>query len=144
MPVAERQPTTSFQTGISSTVGRTYAPPLTTRPTTTPPTEARPTTKIKSKTAPRVEMHKLVLMSLVAALAVACGLVYFAGHAQVAQEGYRRVKLQHLLTQEQEQAKQWKQRLDLTHNSGEIQKKALAINMVRPNEKQTLAVGSGE
>lgn len=82
----------------------------------------------------------LLLMLLVACMAVGAGLAYLSGYARLTQEGYRRVKLQAQLRQAQELARQWQKTKSLVNTPREIEQRALAAGMIRPDERETVTI----
>lgn len=110
-----------------------------TAPTPTPAQKTQPTPVAR----PRQQTFQniaLLLMLLAASMAVGAGLAYLSGYARLTAEGYRHVKLQAQLRQAQELARQWQKTKSLVNTPREIETRALAAGMVRPDDKETVTI----
>ncbi len=116
--------------GLSATRSQPVTPPVVAPPRAVPV----PAPRARSQT------RLLLVMTLAAFVTVVTGLIYLSGHARITQEGYRRARLKAQLRQAQELSQQWRQRQAVVNTPASIEARALALGMIRADDKQTVTL----
>src|SRR5579871_1861604 len=105
-----------------------------------PSPQERRVPRAPSRSRSQDQIEKMLVMFFVSILGVAFGLIYLWANAQVAQEGLRRVALQHALLNERNKAQVWKQKQAQLFTPEFIDHQAQALGMIHTEEQQTVVV----